>query len=363
MKSISLAPEKRKELIRQLKRETKPSRRLRMHIVLLAADGRSPSEIAPVLYCSRTTVYAVTRRFAQVGEAAFDDCQKRGPEPLLDEPVQRRIESLVEQELPLTHGWLRSRWTCPLLALQLLCERGLITSRETMRRTLHRLGFRWRRPRPIPPPKDPEQKRQRLLEILALLQRLASSEGLFFQDETKLDLNPRMGFAWMRRGQQQLLPTPGINRKLWISGALNWLTGHFHWVVGPRKNSELFLRLLKELRRLYGSYRRLHVVADNDSSHTSGQVKKYLKASESQLCLHPLPAWSPETNPVEPIWWGLHEAITRNHRCGDLAELLEYAQRYLKEKQPFQISLGRDYRELERAPPEPASVQLFCAPI
>jgi DNA-directed RNA polymerase specialized sigma24 family protein len=44
-----------------------------MHIVLLCADGRSPTEIARVLFCSRTTVYAIAARFIREGRAAFDD--------------------------------------------------------------------------------------------------------------------------------------------------------------------------------------------------------------------------------------------------------------------------------------------------
>jgi hypothetical protein len=52
MESISLTPQQRKDLIIEMKRETKPSRRLRMDIVLLSSDGRSPTEIARVLFCS-----------------------------------------------------------------------------------------------------------------------------------------------------------------------------------------------------------------------------------------------------------------------------------------------------------------------
>jgi len=55
MESISLTQEGRKSLIRRMEREIRLSRRLKMHIVLLAADGFSPTEIARALYCSRTT--------------------------------------------------------------------------------------------------------------------------------------------------------------------------------------------------------------------------------------------------------------------------------------------------------------------
>jgi hypothetical protein len=53
MESIALALQDRKALIRKMKQETKPSRRLRRHILLLAAEGYCPSQIARVLYGSR----------------------------------------------------------------------------------------------------------------------------------------------------------------------------------------------------------------------------------------------------------------------------------------------------------------------
>ena len=78
----------------------------------------------------------------------------------------------------------------------------------------------------------------------------------------------------MRKGKQKLLPTPGTNRKVWISGALNFCTGRFHWVVGERKNDELFMKLLDQLRRTYRCHKRLHLAIDNDGSHTSKRVEE-----------------------------------------------------------------------------------------
>ncbi len=108
MENITIAPSERKSLIIEMKREVKPSRRLRMHIALLASDGRSPTEISGVLFCSRTTVYAVASRFLREGRAAFDDRQPRGPRPLLGAEADERLEKLVEEDSPVEHGWLRS---------------------------------------------------------------------------------------------------------------------------------------------------------------------------------------------------------------------------------------------------------------
>ena len=284
-----------------------------MHIVLLCADGRSPTEIARVLFCSRTTVYAVVARFIREEQAAFNDRKMRGPKPLVGQPASEYIERLLEQDSPTEHGWLRSRWSCKLLAVELFKERAALVSRETVRRVIHRMGFRWRRPRPVPPEKDSadqqEQKRRRLLDVLSMVKRA----GAFFQDETRLETNPKVGLCWMRKGSQRRLKTPGTNRKVWISGALNFRTGGFHWVSGERKNEELFIKLLDQLRRTYRCHRELHLAVDNDASHTSKRVERYVEDSGGGIRLHPLPSWSPESNPVELVWWSLHEAVSRNH--------------------------------------------------
>jgi transposase len=352
MENITIAPEVRKSLIIEMKRETKPSRRLRMHITLLASDALSPTEISRVLFCSRTTVYAVLSRFLWEGRAAFDDREARGPRPLLGKEANERVEKLLEGESPTSHGWLRSRWSCKLICLQLLRERVASVSRETLRRALHRLDFRWRRPRPVPPEKDSweqiEQKHARLEDVVQMTEEEA---GSFFQDETKLQTNPKVGFCWMRKGKQKPLPTPGTNRKVWISGALNFATGRFHWVSGERRDGELFIRLLDELRRIYRCHKQLHLATDNDGSHTSKLVKKYMEDSGGRINLHPLPSWSPESNPVELVWWSLHEAVSRNHECTGLDDLVEFAESYLDERQPFRLELGEIYDHLERPPP------------
>jgi transposase len=122
MESIAFAPKERKDLICKMKRESKSSRKLRMHIILLACDGRSPTEIARTLFCSRTTVYSIVGRFMQEGRAAFDDRKRRGPAPLVDDSAQELIEELTEEVLPTERGWLRSRWGCKLLAVELFKE-------------------------------------------------------------------------------------------------------------------------------------------------------------------------------------------------------------------------------------------------
>jgi hypothetical protein len=98
MQSIVITSSERKDLIREMKRERQTSRRLRLHLVLLASDGLSPTEIARVLFCSRTSVYAVAAR-ASCGrsEPPFSGSRIRGSKPSLEESANERIERLVER--------------------------------------------------------------------------------------------------------------------------------------------------------------------------------------------------------------------------------------------------------------------------
>ena len=193
-----------------------------------------------------------------------------------------------------------------------------------------------------------ERKRARLLDVLSMLKEA----GPFFQDETRLETNPKVGLCWMRKGTQRPLRTPGTNRKVWISGALNFHTGRLHWVSGERKNDELFIQLLDRLRRTYRCHRELHLAMDNDASHTSKRVETYVADSGGRIRLHPLPSWSPQSkSPVELVWWSLHEAVSRNHECSELEELVEFAEGYFEEREPFRPKLGEIYEQLERSPP------------
>jgi transposase len=124
-----------------------------------------------------------------------------------------------------------------------------------------------------------------------------------------------------------------------------------HWVSGERKNDELFIRLLDQLRRIYRCHRQLHLAVDNDASHTSKRIENYVEDSGGRIRLHPLPSWSLESNPVDLVWWSLHEAVSRNHECSGPDDLVEFAEGYFKEREPFRLKLGEIYEQLERSPP------------
>ena len=101
---------------------------------------------------------------------------------------------------------------------------------------------------------------------------------------------------------------------------------------------------LEDLRCRLRSYRVIHVICDNARFHDCRLVRDYLAQLDGRIVLHYLPKYAPETNPIERVWWHLHETLTRNHRCHSIDELLSEIYLWADTQQTFyfQTSSFRD---------------------
>lgn len=348
--SIVLGSSQRKRLLAVYRRESvHPQVRLRAHIILLLSEGRAWSLIAAVLFCSTATIARWKVRFESGGvEALLDESRGRPATLLVGWTLV--LVLWVKTLTPRDFGYCRSRWCCATLAVVLFDTHHVKVSVETVRRALHRQNLVWRRPRPVLGPSD-EQRRWKLRKIRELLRDLPPDEAAVFQDEVDLNLNPDIGCMWMERGRQAQVVTPGTNAKRYLSGSMSWRTGELVVTEGTRRNAELFVRHLDDLRCRFRYCRVIHVICDNARFHTtagSRLVRRYLAEHGDRIVLHYLPAYSPQDNPIERVWWHLHEEITRNHRCAEIGELLDLTLAWLDERGPFKIE-GRMYERLRAA--------------
>ena len=157
---------------------------------------------------------------------------------------------------------------------------------------------------------------------------------VFYVDEADVDLNPRIGSGWMRRGEQTAVPTPGQNQKHYIAGALHAHTGRLVWVEHERKTSVLFVKLLEALRGQYRRAKRIVLILDNYKIHKSQMVERWLvKNVKFRLLFQPV--YHPWVNVIERLWKAMHDTVTRNHRCRSMYELCQLVARFLDIVQPF----------------------------
>jgi putative transposase len=338
--SITLTPQDRKALLHSYRRAHDPELRLRAHILLLLDDGYPWALITLLLYTSSSTIARWQQRFVAGGVAAL-----RGRTPGRPPRAGRWAALVVGWVLtrrPADFGFARSRWSCETVAVLLAEDYGTPTSRETVRRWLGQAGLVWRRPRPVLRPRDPNRA-AKLHALRALLHDVPADETAVFMDEVEIHTNPKIGSMWMRRGEQAVVETPGTNAKRVLAGSIHWRTGRVLLTEGLPKqgrDAALFCRHLDDLRRAFRHYRVIHVICDNARTHQperSKVVREYLEKWGQRVVLHYLPTYAPECNPIERVWWRLHEQVTRNHRCHSMEELLALTFDWLDERRYFRV--------------------------
>jgi transposase len=345
VKTIVLRLEHRVKLkLRRLRRETKDKGlAVRCQIVLLAAKQQRPpssrprrrrrrQEIAEAVGCSPSWVNRVVARFRDAGVAGLLDRREDNGVTKLDEWYLSVLYDVVDGS-PQDYGYPRPTWTRELLAKVMRTLTGVGVHPATMSRALAAIKARLGRPRPtVGCPWPRAARERRLAEVAAAVDPAALPKGhvAVYLDEVDVHLNPKVGLDWMNRGTQKQVPTPGKNQKRYLCGALDAASGLLSWVKAERKNSLLFVAMLRKLAdEVYPDAAVIHVVLDNFGIHDSKISRAAVEELGGRVVLHFLPPYCPQANRIERVWLDLHANVTRNHRCLDMDGLMRNVVHYL----------------------------------
>jgi transposase len=133
----------------------------RYRAILLLAEGRAARAVAAALGCSENSVSNWSRAWKHAGPAGLAEPPHGGRVRALGTPAEAHLSRLLAAD-PQTSGHHAAGWTVPLLRTE-LASAGSPVSEHTVRRTLHRLGWRWKRPTYLlgrPDPAYAEKKRR-----------------------------------------------------------------------------------------------------------------------------------------------------------------------------------------------------------
>jgi transposase len=333
---------------------------LALHILLWCATGRHPTEVAAVLFCSCSSVYRTVCAYQEGSLSWEHDAQGRPITPahttVLLPALRRSLLALLKAH-PRVYGWCRTRWSCAALALTLQAKRGIAVSAETIRRWLHELGWVWKRATRVAKDDDPHRM-ARLARIRYVFEQLKRCEAMVFADELDIHLLPKVGCAWMPKGTQLAVMTPGQNQKHSLAGALDLATGTLLYCLGPRQTNALFCDLLNVLHERYPAERhtRLYVVVDNYKSHKAKAVAPWL-ANHPRFTRLFLPTYCPQANPIERAFGDVHDCCTRHHQRKRRSDLVADVEdhRHLNGPWPYKLS------ELYDAPAVTVAVEQITA--
>jgi transposase len=346
--AIVLHGQTRKKLLRQSRKTRDADRRTRLLIVLRLAEGWSVLKVADGLSCSPSTVRKFRDRWLTRGMAGLVDRREDNGQTKADELYVAVVRWLL-QFTPPTFGHRRPTWTLPLLIDVAKRFTGVSISRTTMGRVLATLGARRGRAKPLGPcPWSEKRRKIRMTAIHGLIGSLPADEACVWEDEADIDLNPRIGPDWMLPGTQRQVLTPGTNVKRYFAAAMDANSDRLVWVKSERKNSGLFIELLKKLLKTYADKKVIHVVLDNYTIHSSRQTQAWLKESGQKFRLHFLPPYDPDDNRIErKLWREVHANVTNNHQIHNIDQLCQEVVAYMT-RHNIKAAL-RNRRELRAA--------------
>jgi transposase len=338
---VHLSDEQRAEL-EHVSRRASGRVALRAQMVLLSGRGYSAPQIARIHGCGRDVVRIWLHRHEAHGVAGLDDAP-RGARPPKDRLARHIVDAQAGQP-PGNSGHVQTTWTVALLTAFLATRFGLALSGATVRRLLVAGGWRWGRPRLAPAgalrrKRDPDAAPTQAAIAAAQRAAAAGRARLSYLDECDLHLLPVLRAMWMK-GPRVRVPTPGTNAKRASFGALDAMTGAFHWADRERKLAVHSLDFLRQLAAAYPTGR-LILALDNVQTHDAKVVRAWL-AANPRVTLLWLPKYAAhEANPVERIWGLLKGAVAADRLAGSIDALTAAARRFLAELAPHPIPLPK----------------------
>lgn len=138
-----------RETLGEKARSSPDARETRRALALLDLDaGESPAQVAQRYRVGRSTVYEWAARWGTADRSRDDrlrDADRSGRPPDTRDAVETALAELMPTA-PTDHGYRHPAWTTPVLVAHLR-RQGVEASGSTVRRVLHALGYRWKRPR------------------------------------------------------------------------------------------------------------------------------------------------------------------------------------------------------------------------
>lgn len=292
--------------------------------VLLSDQGFTIPQLATIFDVNERTIRNWLDAYEAEGIKGLEEAPRSG-RPRRTTPEQDDCIAQVVEKGTATLGCLMTVWTVVSLCAHLV-GLGIQISPSTLRRRLHELGFRWRRPRLAVMRRDP-QGRVRMQRIAQAIFNATPDTHILVGDETKVQHLPLLRAMWMRIAKQFRIPTPEDNCFFYIFGVLNILTGGLTYAFSNKQNRFTFIEFLEQILVAYPTGP-IILILDNATYHTARDVLKWLE-KHPRLRVLWLPRYAPELNPVDRIWWYLKQKVVANHCYPTIEALMEAVKAFL----------------------------------
>jgi transposase len=129
-----------------------------------------------------------------------------------------------------------------------------------------------------------------------------------------------VSYKWSEKGMQPMVEQKQNKReRVTLFGAVDPIFGTVIARQAERGNAKTFLNFLKKILKYYKNIKgKIHLILDNVRYHHAKILKPFLEKNKDKIELMYLPAYSPDLNPIERVWWYMRKKITNNRYVDSL---------------------------------------------
>ena len=311
--------------LERLIRATKESvERARLQAAWMRKMGMSIREIARRLFKSYSTVRDWLVKMRRRGPRGRFNKRRGRRKRILNNAILKEMRGWLSEE-PEKYGFKSGCWHLDMIKVVLERDYGAVCSDRTLRRTLRKIHFSYRKASRIVPHNSAGREKQEEFMRMAgntIADLRKKGYTILAEDEFAALLWAGSGCARRPTGGRETLKTRFSNKSVKVFCAV----GEDVLLPMPADsaNSDEFIDFLDRIHRAYG---KAVLILDNASYHKSGKVRKKLEEMNGDIELIFLPPYTPQLNPAEVQVAAFKKRLAG--RCFDSDEDLKQAIRDL----------------------------------
>lgn len=292
------------ELLKQHYRKGRETVSQRAHAILLSSLGKTPYDIAQILFVEEKTAREWIKRWMKerLSSIFSENHGNQNASKLTDR--QREEIARVLREPPSEYGIPKAFWDVSSLRSYMTAHFNVVYESARSYHFLFRVNnFSFKLPATFDIRRNERAIEKRIKEIRTMISPLRNDPGwmLLVGDETRITWEAIVRRVWIPKGKKSVLKVHREHEAQSFVGFLNLKTGHPHLFPVPWQNQREIIKVLKLLQKKYPG-KRLCLVWDNARFHKGKLIRKALENVLSNYFLINFPPYAPDTNPQEHIW-------------------------------------------------------------
>jgi transposase len=299
-----------------LREEFEKSRNLGGLLKIIAirsiAGGLALTSTADLLRVGNETIKKWISNFLRFGVSSLKKVVSKGRPKVLSDSEVKSLQKLLANP-PEKFGLHGGCWDAKKIGVLIFRSFGKVLAVKYIPEFLRKIGFRFKKARIVAGVQN-EGMRQKWIEstwpkILEVAEK--QDAHIMFGDEAYFSIFGTSSYTWSLSQDEPTTRSTGSKQNVHILGAINYKTGKPHALLTEGiVDEDVFICYLKTLLKETRKY--VHLIVDNVSYHKSAKIRTFLETVKDRLCLHYLPPYSPDYNPIEGFWKKLKKQTTHN---------------------------------------------------